>query len=200
MSMKYKALIISTFLLLCSCNSSSEETTRGLMAGRTIWDLVEEVYTHFILKPLALTEKDKFDKAVTAYYDRCVNEGKDTTKFVVDLAEIMPFEWDTLCYFRYSSPADENISKMLIEYVKEHNLSSFEAIHLLKDGKIVYNINLTLCSDDEKGSFFCTKKDMIKRARNDAKFHVQKKKQFYIFRDMTEEYVPSWRYVDEYED
>ena len=201
MSMKYKALIISTFLLLCSCNSSSEETTRGQMAGRTVWDLVEEVYTHFILKPFALTEKDKFDKAVTAYYDKWVNEGKDTTKFVVDFAEIAPFEWDTLCYFWYSSPADENTSKMLIEYAKEHNMKyDLEAIHLLKDGKIVYHIDLLMWSDEEKGSLFCTNKDMIKRARNDAKFHVQKKKQFFIFRDMTEEYVPSWRYVDEDEE
>ena len=198
--MKYKALVITTLLLLCSCNSSNEKTTIDPLEERTIWDLVEEVYTHFILKPLALTEKDKFDKAVTAYYDRCVNEGKDTTKFTVDLAEIMPFEWDTLCYFWYSPPADENTSKMLIEYVKEHNLSSLEAIHLLKDGKIVYHIDLLMWSDEEKGSLFCTNKDMIKRARNDAKFHVQKKKQFYIFRDMTEEYVRSWRYVDEDEE
>ena len=111
--MKYKALVITTLLLLCSCKSSNEKTTIDPLEERTIWDLVEEVYTHFILKPFALTEKDKFDKAVTAYYDKWVNEGKDTTKFTVDLAEIMPFEWDTLCYFRYNRQCFKGIVDFL---------------------------------------------------------------------------------------
>ena len=97
-------------------------------------------------------------------------------------------------------PWGEHYFEEAIRYAKEHNMRSLEAIHLLKDGKIVYHINLLMWSDEEKGSLFCTNKDMIKRARNDAKFHVQKKKQFFIFRDMTEEYVPSMRYVDEYEE
>ena len=57
-----------------------------------------------------------------------------------------------------------------------------------------------MASDDEKGSYFCSEKNLIKRARNDAKFHVVKKRKFYIIRDMTEEFVLSWRYVNEFYD
>ena len=198
--MRFSLSLFLTFtLLICSCENIE------FNAGLTGYDGWAIFWNDIPIKEkrmfsLLLAPKYRLDCAVQDCYDKWKKEGKDTTKFVVDFAEIAPFEWDTLCYFWYSPPADENTSKMLIEYAKEHNMKRLEAIHLLKDGKIVYHINLLMWSDEEKGSLFCTNKDMIKRARNDAKFHVQKKKQFFIFRDMTEEYVPSWRYVDEYEE
>ena len=42
-----------------------------------------------------------------------------------------------------------------------------------------------------------TNKKIIKRARGDAKFHVRKLAQFYIVKDMTEEFIYNWRYIDE---
>ena len=150
---------------------------------------------------LLLAPKYRLDCAVKDCYDKWKKEGKDTTKFVVDFAEIAPFEWDTLIYLHNGYMWEDKRPKELKEYAKKHNAKyDLEAIHLLKDGKIVYNINLEMWYSERHGSLFCTKKNMIKRARNDAKFHVQKKKQFYIFRDMTEEYVPILRYVDEYEE
>ena len=186
-------------LLICSCENI--EFNDGL-TGCDGWAIFRNKIPikEKRMFSLLLDPKYRLDKAVEERYETWKKEGKDTTEFIVDLAEIAPFEWDTLYYFWYSSATDENTTKELIEYAKEHNMRSLEAIHLLKDGKIVYNINLEMWSDEEKGSLFCTNKDMIKRARNDAKFHVQKKKQFYIFRDMTEEYVHSWRYVDEDEE
>ena len=44
---------------------------------------------------------------------------------------------------------------------------------------------------------FGTRKNMIKRARNNAKFHLEKKNKFLILRDTTEKYVPAWRYVED---
>ena len=198
--MRFRLSLFLTFtLLICSCeNIEFNDGLTGYDGWAIFWNDIPIKEKRMF--SLLLAPKYRLDCAVKDCYDKWKKEGKDTTKFVVDFAEIAPFEWDTLCYFWYSPPADENTSKMLIEYVKEHNLSSLEAIHLLKDGKIVYHIDLLMWSDEEKGSLFCTKKDMIKRARNDAKFHVQKKKQFFIFRDMTEEYVRSWRYVDEDEE
>ena len=199
--MRFRLSLFLTFtLLICSCENI--EFNDGL-TGCDGWAIFRNKIPikEKRMFSLFLAPKYRLDCAVKDCYDKWKKEGKDTTKFVVDFAEIAPFEWDTLCYFWYSSPADENTSKMLIEYAKEHNMKyDLEAIHLLKDGKIVYHIDLLMWSDEEKGSLFCTKKDMIKRARNDAKFHVQKKKQFFIFRDMTEEYVRSWRYVDEDEE
>lgn len=198
--MRFRLSLFLTFtLLICSCeNKESNDGLTGYDGWAIFWNDIPIKEKRMF--SLFLAPKYRLDCAVQDCYDKWKKEGKDTTKFVVDFAEIAPFEWDTLCYFWYSPPADENTSKMLIEYAKEHNMKRLEAIHLLKDGKIVYHIDLLMWSDEEKGSLFCTNKDMIKRARNDAKFHVQKKKQFFIFRDMTEEYVPSWRYVDEYED
>lgn len=42
---------------------------------------------------------------------------------------------------------------------------------------------------------FCTKQDIIKHSRSNARFHLQKKGDFFILRDMSEEYVPSTGYV-----
>ena len=199
--MRFRLSLFLTFtLLICSCeNKEFNDGPTGYDGWAIFWNDIPIKEKRMF--SLFLAPKYRLDCAVQDCYDKWKKEGKDTTKFVVDFAEIAPFEWDTLCYFWYTSPADENTSKMLIEYAKEHNMKyDLEAIHLLKDGKIVYHIDLLMWSDEEKGSLFCTNKDMIKRARNDAKFHVQKKKQFFIFRDMTEEYVPSWRYVDEYEE
>ena len=199
--MRFRLSLFFIFtLLICSCeNKESNDGLTGCDGWAIFWNDIPIKEKRMF--SLFLAPKYRLDCAVKDCYDKWKKEGKDTTKFVVDFAEIAPFEWDTLCYFWYSSPADENTSKMLIEYAKEHNMKyDLEAIHLLKDGKIVYHIDLLMWSDEEKGSLFCTNKDMIKRARNDAKFHVQKKKQFFIFRDMTEEYVRSWRYVDEDEE
>jgi hypothetical protein len=198
--MRFRLSLFLTFtLLICSCeNIEFNDGLTGCDGWAIFWNDIPIKEKRMF--SLFLAPKYRLDCAVKDCYDKWKKEGKDTTKFVVDFAEIAPFEWDTLCYFLYSPPADENTSKMLIEYAKEHNMRSLEAIHLLKDGKIVYHIDLAMWSDEEKGSLFCTNKDMIKRARNDAKFHVQKKKQFFIFRDMTEEYVPSLKYVDEYEE
>ena len=198
--MRFRLSLFLTFtLLICSCENI--EFNDGL-TGCDGWAIFRNKIPikEKRMFSLLLAPKYRLDCAVKDCYDKWKKEGKDTTKFVVDFAEIAPFEWDTLCYFWYSSAIDENTTKELIEYAKEHNMKSSEAIHLLKDGKIVYHIDLLMWSDEEKGSLFCTNKDMIKRARNDAKFHVQKKKQFFIFRDMTEEYVRSWRYVDEDEE
>ena len=198
--MRFRLSLFLTFtLLICSCENI--EFNDGL-TGCDGWAIFRNKIPikEKRMFSLLLAPKYRLDCAVKDCYDKWKKEGKDTTKFVVDFAEIAPFEWDTLYYFWYSSAIDENTTKELIEYAKEHNMKSIEAIHLLKDGKIVYHIDLLMWSDEEKGSLFCTNKDMIKRARNDAKFHVQKKKQFFIFRDMTEEYVPSWRYVDEDEE
>ena len=200
--MRFRLSLFLTFtLLICSCENI--EFNDGL-TGCDGWAIFRNKIPikEKRMFSLFLAPKYRLDDAVRDCYDKWKKEGKDTTKFVVDFAEIAPFEWDTLIYLHngYLMREDKR-PKELKEYAKKHNTKyDLEAIHLLKDGKIVYNINLEMWYSERHGSLFCTKKKMIKRARNDAKFHVQKKKQFYIFRDMTEEYVPILRYVDEYEE
>ena len=48
------------------------------------------------------SNKEKLDKLVAAHWEKWKAEGKDITMCIVDFAEIMPFEWDTMVYVKYN--------------------------------------------------------------------------------------------------
>ena len=153
---------------------------------------------HYVLKTFSLTKKDRLDSVVGKHWNDWTVTGKDSTKYVIDFAEIMPFEWDSLIYLNSSSNFNNNSDK-LKKYINDYDLIDlheyvFEGLHFLKEGEIVYEIDLFMASDDENGVCFCTHKDIIKRSRNNAKFHIVKKGAFYVVLDMTEEHAPIWRY------
>ena len=138
------------------------------------------------------SNKEKLDKLVAAHWEKWKAEGKDTTMCIVDFAEIMPFEWDTMVYLdyhSYSREEDDVKEYMNNQYwnVREKKYEE-EGIHFWKDGKLVHEVSLFMASDDEKGVIFCTCKYLIKRGRNDAKFQMQKDSRFSALRDMTEEF------------
>ena len=54
------------------------------------------------------SNKDKLDKLVAAHWEKWKAEGKDTTMCIVDFAEIMPFEWDTMVYLDLLLSAKHN--------------------------------------------------------------------------------------------
>lgn len=148
------------------------------------------------------SNKEKLDRSVTAHWEKWKAEGKDTTMCIVDFAEIMPFEWDTMVYAWYYH---DNDTKGFEEYMNNQYWvenekcrgNSEEKIHFWENGRLAYVLDLNMASDKEKGVIFCTDNNFIKRGRNDAKFHVKKNGKYYIIRDMTEEYQPEWRYVNE---
>ena len=47
------------------------------------------------------SRKEKFDRLVAAHWDAWKFEGKDTTMCFVDIAKVMPIEWDTMVYVWY---------------------------------------------------------------------------------------------------
>ena len=150
----------------------------------------------YFLKAFSLTEKDKIDRAIAKHWDLWKTAGKDTTKCVVDFAEVAPFDWDTLAYVYYSKPLTSKEPDEADMYAERYGLENgTDELHFLKQGEIVKSVGLYIPSDEEKGMFFCTRKQLIKRARNNAKFHLQKQGRFLVLRDMSEEYVPAWRYV-----
>ncbi len=172
MKTKLMFLLACTLLLLCCCESFFE------------------------------SNKEKLDKLVAVHWEKWKAEGKDTTMCIVDFAEMIPLEWDTMVYVWYFRSNDE---KGLYEYMNDKYWvenekcrgNHEEKIHFWKNGRLVYVIDLNMASDKEKGVIFCTDNSFIKRERNDAKFHVNKNDKFYIIRDMTEKYQPEWRYVNE---
>lgn len=168
------------------------------------WEYLIDFYAEipqYFLKTFSLTNKDKIDRTFTTHWETFKPYNKDSAIRIVNFTEIIPFDWDSLIYinYKYSSFEDRNSNELkayMHSYQLENN-NNKEWLYFIKNSKIVYDINLFMASDNEKGIFFCTNKDIIKRVRNNAKFHVKKKNRFFIIRDMTETYVPTWRYVEE---
>jgi hypothetical protein len=135
--------------------------------------------------------KDKLDRLLSAHWDAWKAEGKDTTKCFVDIAKIVPIEWDTMVYVRYSQAKN---SEIITDYINNRYWrecekargSSTEGLHFWKNGKLVYRISLWLDSDNEKGVRVYSKNDFIVRDRNNAKLHLEKDGRFYIIRDLSE--------------
>lgn len=149
----------------------------------------------YILRGLSISKKDKLDSAVGEYWHDWKASGKDTVNCIVDFDKvIMPFEWDTLVYVKYCHYSKDRNSAALMDYMnryfpddQEHSATE---LHFLRNDRVVHKVNLYMISDDAKGVFFCTKKDIIKRSRSDAKFHLEKDYKFFVIRDTTEEFVP----------
>jgi hypothetical protein len=79
------------------------------------------------------SNKEKLDKLVAAHWEEWKAEGKDTTMCIVDFAEIMPFEWDTMVYLdyhSYSREEDDVKEYMNNQYwnVREKNIKKREYI------------------------------------------------------------------------
>ena len=62
------------------------------------------------------SNKEKLDKLVAVHWEKWKAEGKDTTMCIVDFAEMIPLEWDTMVYVWYFRSNDE---KGLYEYMND---------------------------------------------------------------------------------
>ena len=140
------------------------------------------------------SDKERLDRIVGTYWYDWKDAGKDTTNCILDFENIMPFEWDTLVYINdLIHPAESN--KEFNEYIDAHYSEARKKdyilrLNFLREGEIVHDVNLFMVSDDAKGAYFRTHKYFIKRGRKDAKFHLMRDCNFFVIRDMTEEFVP----------
>lgn len=192
-----KTSLLFLLIFLISCDNI--EINYGI-TGYDYWAFFKNeipVKSISFLEDLIMPSKERMDRAILDYWDNYKNAGKDTTRCILDFTEIMPFEWDTLIYIDNHVLSDTQEESRLYDYVKKYNISyGFEGLLMLNAGKIVSLVDLKMDSDNEKGTLFCTKKNIIVRTRNDAKFHVQKKECFFVVRDTAEEYVPNLIYVE----
>ena len=147
--------------------------------------------------------KDKLDSLVSAHWDTWKAEGKDTTMCIVDIANVVPIEWDTMVYVLYSGSKDSEIIK---DYVKNRYWpecekargSSTEGLHFWKNGKLVYKISLWYDGDDGNCACVYVKNDFIVRDRSNAKLRLERDGRYYILRDLPQGYLDSIRYVQDY--
>ena len=151
---------ISAILLLCSCERLFE------------------------------SRKERLDRLVGAHWEAWKTDGKDTTMCFVDIAKVVPIEWDTIVYVRYDRflkyKNDDVINYMNNRYWPENErMKEYpeESLHFWKNGRLVYKISLWLDSENERGVCVYDKNDFLVRDRKDAKFHMEKVDQFYILRD-----------------
>lgn len=196
------------FLLIFLISCDSIEINYGI-TGYDYWAFLKNeipVKSISFLDDLIMPNKERLDRTILDYWNNYKNAGKDTTHCILYFTEIMPFEWDTLIYIdnhvlydiqKENKLYDIQKEYKLYDYVKKYNISyGFEGLLMLNAGKIVFLVDLKMDSDNEKGTFFCTKKNIIERTRNDAKFHVQKEGCFFVVRDTAEGYVPNLIYVE----
>lgn len=187
------------FLLIFLISCDSIEINYGI-TGYDYWAFLKNeipVKSISFLDDLIMPDKERLDRTILDYWNNYKNAGKDTTHCILYFTEIMPFEWDTLIYIDNHVLYDIQKENKLYDYVKKYNISyGFEGLLMLNAGKIVFLVDLKMDSDNEKGTFFCTKKNIIERTRNDAKFHLQKEGCFFVVRDTAEGYVPNLIYVE----
>ena len=95
--------------------------------------------------------KDKLDRLVAAHWDAWKAEGKDTTMCIVDIAKVVPIEWDTVVYVMYDRffdyKNDDVVNYMNNRYWVENEKyrgCGEESLHFWKNGKLVYRISLSL--------------------------------------------------------
>lgn len=148
------------------------------------------------------TPKEKLDKEIEEVWETWKLGNRDTARCMLDFNKIIPIEWDTMVYLNYihsnTKPykKDEEIEKyMEMHGLEEKKRYNPKELHFLKNGKIVYLVDLFMVSDKAKGMYMCTDKNFIKRGNNDAKFHLIKDYIFFVIRDTTEEYVPMRSYT-----
>ena len=136
------------------------------------------------------SRKERLDRLVGAHWEAWKADGKDTTMCFVDIAKVVPIEWDTIVYVRYDRflnyKNDDVINYMNNRYWQEkekYRGYEEESLHFWKNGRVVYEISLWLDSENERGVCVYDKNDFLVRDRKDAKFHMEKVDQFYILRD-----------------
>ena len=136
------------------------------------------------------SRKERLDRLVGAHWEAWKADGKDTTMCFVDIAKVVPKEWDTIVYVRYDRfldyKNDDVINYMNYRYWPENErMKEYpeESLHFWKNGRLVYKISLWLDSENERGVCVYDKNDFLVRDRKDAKFHMEKVDQFYILRD-----------------
>ena len=139
------------------------------------------------------SRKHKLDRLVGAHWDTWKVEGKDTTMCIVDIANVVPIEWDTVVYVLYDKFLDYK-NDDVINYMnncywpqkEKYRGREEESLHFWKNGKLVYKISLWIDPENEKGVCVYARNNFLVRDRSNARFHLEKVDCLYILRDQFE--------------
>ena len=133
--------------------------------------------------------RDDLTALLCDYWNSWKSSGKDTTQCIIDFAEVLPFDWDTLAYYDFSGLRDtDEDDKFLARYGER--VTGFASCLFVKDSVKVECVDFIMASDESHGAYVLTKKRFVKLGRDDSKFHLERAGRYYVLRFIDEEYIP----------
>lgn len=129
----------------------------------------------FILSLLLLfsacSNLNDFDNIIEREFDKC---SKQSSNCVLDLSNIMNFEWDTMYYFSRANSLEEINEYISFNY--EQFVDIGDRVIFLKNKKVVYHQDwFPNPSDEPVGVIFDTDLKVFKVDKSNAKFKAEKK-------------------------
>lgn len=129
------------------------------------------VYLSFI----SCSNKEDFDKIVSSEWIKC----KERANCTIDFADVMHFEWDTMCFYSGACSL-EDINKDLGFELKEFTDIGDRVIFLNK-GEIIYQKEwFSKPSEPAVGTVFETDLKKFRVSKSDAKFKISNQGKVYF--------------------
>ena len=125
---------------------------------------------------VSCSNKKDIDSIVSKEYEKCNNNAT----CVIDFAERMNFEWDTMCFYSGANSL-EDINKDLGFELKEYT-DIGDRVIFLKNNKVVYQKEwFPNPSEPTEGIIFETNNNKLRVSKSNSKFKIRKEnKTFYL--------------------
>lgn len=122
-----------------------------------------------ILCSFMLSCSNSVDYKISKEWNKC----KEESNCIIDFANVMNFEWDTMCYYSVANSL-EDINEDLGFKLNKYKYTGDRLIFLNK-GRFVYQYEFSyLPSKSPEGVFILTDLDKFRVSKSDAKFKVEK--------------------------
>lgn len=118
------------------------------------------------------SERNDFDDIISNEWEK----GKDT----IDLSNVMPFNWDTMCFYSGALSLEEINQDLGFELKGFTDIG--DRVIFLHKGKVVYHKEWFKIPDEpDEGTIFETDLKIFKISNHDSKFKIRKEgKMFYL--------------------
>ncbi|MBN2639492.1 MAG: hypothetical protein JXR65_10465 [Bacteroidales bacterium] len=122
------------------------------------------------------SKRTDFDSIVSSKWEEC----KGNTNCTLDFANLMDFEWDTMCFYSGACSLEDINNDLGFELKGFTDIG--DRVIFLNKGKIVYQKEwYTKPSEPPVGTIFETDLKKFKVSKSDAKFRINKKgKAYYL--------------------
>jgi hypothetical protein len=122
------------------------------------------------------SDSKDFDDIISNEWEKCQKSGNDT----IDLANAMPFEWDTMCFYSGAISLEEINQDLGFEFEGFTDIG--DRVIFLHKSKVVYHKEwFNKPSEPDEGTVFETDLKKFRISKHDSKFKIKKEeKLFYL--------------------